>query len=133
MGLEKAAVAAIVEDNKGNVLLGKKLKDSEGLLEGKWHIPGETLEGGESDEEGLKRGILEEAGIEIDVLRYIDSHRTPKNTLVRWYECEAKTYDIKAGSDLEKVQWVQKKDVKKRCDYESRKLWPKEIQGYFNV
>ena len=130
MDLERKAVVALVNYN-GNILLGKKLDGAEGFLSGKWHIPGETLEIGETDEEGLIRGIMEEAGIEIKVLRYLASHRTPKHTLVKWYECEALTYDIRAGSDLSEVRWVPKNEVMGMCHNRAKTLWPQQIQEYF--
>lgn len=130
MDLERKAVVALVNYN-GNILLGKKLDGAEGFLSGRWHIPGETLEKGETDEEGLLRGIMEEAGIEIGILKYLASHRTPKNTLVKWYECEALTYDIRAGSDLSEVRWVPKSRVIEMCNDGAKTLWPKQIQEYF--
>ena len=130
MNLERKAVVALVNYN-GNILLGKKLDGAEGFLSGKWNIPGETLENGETDEEGLKRGIMEEAGIEINVLKYLASHRTPKQTLVKWYECQALTYDIRAGSDLSEVRWVPKNEVMEMCHDRTKALWPQQIQEYF--
>jgi len=60
------AVVTIVE-NGNDVLLVKKAELPGHWFSGKWHIPGETLEDGESDNEGMLRGIMEEAGIEIEV------------------------------------------------------------------
>lgn len=130
MDLERKAVVALINYD-GNILLGKKLDGAEGFLSGKWHIPGETLENGETDEEGLIRGIMEEAGIEIKVSKYLASHRTPKHTLVKWYECEALTYNIRAGSDLSGVRWVPKSEVIGMCNDRAKTLWPQQIQEYF--
>jgi len=105
MSPERKAVAAIVV-HKGKILIGKKRKGSEGTISGKWHIPGETLREGETDEQGLIRGIMEEAGIKIKPGKYLGSHKTPKSTVVNWYECESLTQDITAGSDLEGIMWV---------------------------
>lgn len=124
------AVAAIV-NYKDMILLGKK-RDGKGFLSGKWHIPGETLEEKESDESGLIRGIKEEAGIQIKVLRYLASHQTPKHTLLKWYECKALTYDIKAGSDLDEVKWVSRGEIFETCDDKATSIWPKEIREYFS-
>ena len=126
----RRAVAALINFN-GKILVGKKKKDAEGFLAGKWHIPGETLEDGENNESALIRGIKEEAGIEIQVVRYLGTHRTPRHTEVKWYECIPKTYNIVAGSDLEEIKWVSKKDVLNLCRVEAISLWPKEIKEYF--
>lgn len=126
----KKAVAAIVE-NDGKFLLGKKRSDSTGMLSGEWHIPGETVEGGESDREALARGIKEEAGIAAEIVRFICSHQTPKGTLVNWYLCKAGGVNLIAGSDLEQVRWVTADEVLALSGETARSLWPKEIQEMF--
>lgn len=129
---ERRAVVALINHN-GKILLGRKRDGTEGLLSGKWHIPGETLEEGESDEEGLVRGMMEEAGITIKVLRYLAYHHTPKQTLVKWYECEALTFDIRAGSDLSEVRWVSRGEVMGMCHNGKESLFPSEILEYFKL
>ena len=128
---EREAVVALI-NYEGRILLGKKLDRAEGFLKGKWHVPGETLEDGETDEEGLIRGIREEAGIEIKVSKYLASHQTPKHTLVKWYECEALTYEIHPGSDLERVEWISRSEVPRYCG-EGCRLWHEEIKEYFGL
>ena len=127
----KQAVTGIVNYNE-MVLIGKKDPNRKGFLKGKWHIPGETLEGGESDESALIREMKEEAGIEIIVERYLASHKTPTHTEVRWYECFALSYNIVPSDDLVEVKWVPKKQCKNYCDKEATDLWPKEILDYLN-
>ena len=117
--------------HEGKVLLGKKKLDSEGTMSGKWHIPGETLETGETDEQGLIRGIMEEAGIEVRPGKYLGSHETPKGTIVKWYECKPLSTDITAGSDLEGVRWVPFVEVRNVCHENDISLWSQEIQEYF--
>ena len=130
MSPERRAVAAIVT-HKGKILVGKKREDSEGTLSGRWHIPGETLRLGEADERGLIRGIVEEAGIEIKPGRYLGSHKTPKGTIVNWYECESLTQNITAGSDLEGIMWVPFGEVAALCHKNAVSLWPREVLEYF--
>ncbi len=126
----RRAVAGIVI-YEGRILVGRKNDDAEGFLSGAWHIPGETLEGGEREVDGLKRGILEEAGIEIKVGKYLGMHFTRTPTEVRWYECFAESGDIEAGSDLAEVRWVTREEVFDLCDGRSTCLWPREILEYF--
>jgi 8-oxo-dGTP diphosphatase len=128
----KSAVAAIVNYN-GKVLLGKKRKDSSNVLAGEWHLPGEKVENGESDESALLRCLNEEASIDIRVGKYLGSHFSPTNKRkVNWYECFSETDSIFCGSDLEDVKWVLKKEVLNNCGEEARKLLPNEIIEYFN-
>lgn len=129
----KEAVAAIVYDKKsGRVLVGRKKSDSDGSLRDQYHLPGETKEPGEPDEKALKRGMREEANIEIKPLRYLGSHVTPKKTKVRWYECEPLSNKISFGSDLTEVLWVPKKEVIHICSSKSILLWPKKVKEYFS-
>lgn len=130
MSPERRAVAAIVV-HEGKILMGKKRRGSEGMMAGKWHIPGETLEEGETDEQGLIRGIMEEAGIEVKPGRYLGSHETPKGTIVNWYECEPLAQNIVAGSDLDGVMWVPFGEVIVLCHENAISLWPQEVLEYF--
>jgi len=123
-------VAAIVENDE-KFLLGKKRSDSTGMLSGEWHIPGETVEGEESDQEAIARGIQEEAGIAVKMVRFICSHQTSKGTLVNWYFCKAGGTNLIVGSDLEEVRWATLSEVLALSGKTARSLWPKEIQEMF--
>lgn len=130
--MNRKAVAAIVLQ-AGKILIAKKIKCDNSILSGKWHIPGETLEENEDDFDGLKRGLKEEAGIELLAARFLASHITSKGTTVGWYECIPLTVDIRPGSDVSEVKWVPKRDVAKFCDSESISLWPEKIREYFDL
>jgi len=131
-GIKNRAVVAIVNYN-GLVLIGKKRKDSHKFLAGEWHIPGENVEGDESDEEALIRGMREEASLDIRIGEYIASHKTPTSRKeARWYECFADTNEVKCGSDLEELKWVTKNEVLKTCSERAYSLWPREIIEYFS-
>ena len=97
-----------------------------------WHIPGETVEEGESDERALIRGMKEETGLDIKVCRYICSSITPTSRKdARWYECSSETDNAKPRSDLEELKWVPKKEVLSLCRNENG-LLPPEIFHYFS-
>ena len=130
--MNRKAVAAIVLQ-AGKVLIAKKIECDSSILSGKWHIPGETLKEKEDDLRGLKRGMKEEAGIELLAARFLVSHITSKGTTVNWYECIPLTIDIRPGSDVSEVKWVPKRDVVKFCDSESIFLWPEKIREYFDL
>lgn len=125
------AVAAIVL-NGNDVLIGKKRSDSPKLLAGKWHIPGEGVENFESNISALERGIKEEAGLEIEVGKYLDSSITPrsKNEL-KWYECYSNSREVHPSSDLEDLMWVPKDKVLDYLDRDSIELMTDKIKNYF--
>lgn len=124
------AVVGIVHFN-GKVLIGKKRHYKNHFLSEKWHVPGETLENGESFEEALVRGISEEAGIPVRVGKFIGEHESITHKLVKWYECFSDTGDVLAGSDLQELKWVSKEEVLEICHERAINLWPDEIKNYF--
>jgi NADH pyrophosphatase NudC (nudix superfamily) len=125
------AVIAVVHCND-KVLLGKKRSDIEHFFAGRWHVPSETVEEGESDEDALIRGIMEEAGIKVKVGKFIGSHLSPTNKNVFWYECFADSDDVCAGSDLEDAKWVPKEKVMEICGERVQSFWSEEVVNYFS-
>jgi 8-oxo-dGTP pyrophosphatase MutT (NUDIX family) len=126
-------IALMIRNLEGEILLGKKRADSPKKLAGCWHMPGEGLENGETDEQGIIRCVQEELGIdsnEILIGGYITTGITPtsKRTL-KWYAC---TYlgdpnEINPSDDLEDVKWVNKNEVLEYCGENAYSLWPQEV------
>lgn len=73
----RITTAAIIFDEQGRILLGKR-SSKEDTVPGFWSLPAGKLEssGPASDvlETNLKREVLEEIGVEISDLEYLDSH-----------------------------------------------------------
>ena len=125
-----AVIAIINYQNK--ILIGKKKSSSLKFLSGEWHIPGETVQQGESDKEALIRGMKEETGLEIRVGKYIGFHITPSSKKeARWYECFSDTNEAVPGDDLEDLKWVSKKDALRFCGSRAIAFWSKEVIKYF--
>ena len=64
-------VGAVVEDDKGRILLVMHRPERGGYWKGKWICPGGKLELGETLEEGARREIKEETGLDIEIGRQI--------------------------------------------------------------
>lgn len=77
----KRAVVAIIKDDKGNVLMGKR-QDS-----GKYSLPAGGIEDGEHPRDAIKREIREETGLDMTSCKLVKIHMD-KNVLVYLYECE---------------------------------------------
>jgi 8-oxo-dGTP diphosphatase len=126
------AVVAVVT-NKGRVLLGKKIAASR-FLGGKWHIPGGKKTGEETDEEAIKREMLEEAGIAVTVEKFLDEFYEPAAKITaRWYVCSSNDESLKPGGDLSDAKWVPKKDVIKVCDKDAVSRWPYKVSEFFRT
>jgi 8-oxo-dGTP diphosphatase len=89
-------------------------------LEGRWSIPGGTLEVGETLLNGVRRELIEETGIEVRVLDLIevferinlDGKGKPRyHFVILDYLCEAVRGEARAGSDVTDVAWVPRSEL----------------------
>lgn len=65
------AVGAVIEDKDGRILLVKHRPERGGYWQGKWICPGGRLEPGETLEEGARREVKEETGLDIDITKLL--------------------------------------------------------------
>lgn len=99
--------ALIVEEDR--VLLGKR---STSPSKNKWDIPGGFLELGEHPETGLKREVLEETGLEIEIVDmigfFMDTYgKNGDSTLNICYVAKSKGEKIKAADDVKELRWFK--------------------------
>lgn len=129
----RTAIVAIVE-HEGKVLVGKKMKTKGHPLSEAWHIPGGSLEGNETEEQGLIREVMEEASIDIEVIKFFgETVVTETQRRARWYLCKPLTHDLCPGDDLTDVKYIQKDDIHTVCSEKANSLWPPEVAEYFNA
>ncbi|HEV3420379.1 MAG TPA: NUDIX hydrolase [Candidatus Acidoferrum sp.] len=118
-------VGGVVIEN-GRALLIKR--GSEPLL-GQWSIPGGTLELGESLQEGVARELLEETGLEVEVLDMIEvfdriflepEDPDPRNKLrpkyhyvIVDYLCRRLAGEAQAGSDVTDIAYATEDELEK--------------------
>ena len=102
---------------EGRALL---IKRGSAPLEGQWSIPGGTLELGESLQEGVRRELLEETGIEVRVLELIEvfdrifrdaSGEIQYHFVIVDYLCELVRGEASAASDVTATAWVGEADL----------------------
>jgi 8-oxo-dGTP diphosphatase len=89
-------------------------------LAGEWSIPGGLLELSETLEEGVRRELGEETGIEVRVLQMIEvferivrdeAGRTRYHFVIVDYLCELVSGEPRAASDVTDVAWAAADDL----------------------
>ena len=113
------AVGAVIEDEEGRVLLVKHVPERGGFWQGKWICPGGRLNLGESIEQGIKREVWEETGLEISLttplapFERIVKDRGETNLHVIYIDYLAKLAggELKTGSDVGEAIWVNREDI----------------------
>ena len=112
-------VGAVIEDEAGRVLLVKHVPERGGFWQGKWICPGGELEPGETIEEGIKREVMEETQLEIELVSLL----TPFDRIVRIggevslhviyidYRARVVGGKLEVGSDVGEAIWVEKGNI----------------------
>ena len=118
-------IGGVVIEN-GQALLIKR--GSEPLL-GQWSIPGGTLELGESLQQGVARELLEETGLEVQVLDMIEAFdrifldpaaanarersRPKYHYVIVDYLCQRRAGEARAGSDVTDIAYATEQELEK--------------------
>ncbi len=116
-------VVAIIENSKGQILLGLK-KQKRGVFPGTWHNLGGGVEEGETLEQALRREVKEESGLEIasfERMSFSDGvatkHKDGKSEEIYHvflgFFCKTKNGKLIPGDEFEKLSWFDKKDLAK--------------------
>lgn len=111
-----AAIVAVIENSKGEVLVARRAKDpAKGTLD----LPGGFAGRHETIEETVRREILEETRLEIDSLKYIFSIPNiyeysgfEVHTMDMFFECKIDDFsNIKAQDDVLELIFIPKQDL----------------------
>lgn len=115
------AVGAVIEDDKGRILLVKHKQERGGYWQGKWICPGGELEVGEEIKEGIKREVKEETNLEVELVTplvpfdrivKVDG-KTSLHVIYIDYVARVVGGELKVGSDAGEALWVDKKNISK--------------------
>jgi len=113
------AVGAVIEDEEGRVLLVRHVPERGGFWQGKWICPGGRLKLGESIEQGIKREVWEETGLEISLITPLvpferivkDKGETTLHVIYVDYLAKSAGGEFRAGSDVGEAIWVRRGDI----------------------
>jgi ADP-ribose pyrophosphatase YjhB (NUDIX family) len=103
------AVAALVSDEEGSVLLARRAHEP---YAGRWDSPGGFLEEGEAPLDGLRREILEETGLTVEPGEFRGAHvdvygegpDSPSVLNLVW-EATAVAGDMAPADDVSELRW----------------------------
>lgn len=113
------AVGAVIEDDEGRVLLVKHKSERGGYWQGKWICPGGSLELGETLEDGARREVKEETGLDIDVRKLLlpferivhEGRKTALHVIYIDFIARVVGGEFAPASDVGEGRWVPKKDL----------------------
>jgi len=114
MKIQQGAVSAILLDEDDQILFLRRSKNDD-FMPGSWDIPGGGLEYGEEPEEGLRREIREETGLEIQIIRILTVSTYFMGEVQRLditYLCSAiDSYKLKLSNEHVEDRWVWKDGI----------------------
>ncbi|MFJ6675883.1 NUDIX hydrolase [Actinosynnema sp. NPDC091369] len=101
------SVAGIVVNDSGQVLVIRR-RDN-----GHWEPPGGVLEVAETFEEGVRREVLEETGISVQVQRLTGVYKNMQRGIVALvYRCTALDEPVHATAEATEVRWMTLDEVR---------------------
>lgn len=112
----RIGVAVIVID-KGRILLGRSTKEP---IVGKWVVPGGRIEPFEAVQATGEREVLEETGLTVQVrnVMFVSEIVAPpaEHRIILYVNGILENGEIKAGSDLSEVRWVDFRELDSIAD-----------------
>jgi len=109
-------IGAVVLDADRVLLVRRGSEPQKGL----WSIPGGGLELGETLEQGVRREALEETGLDVRIVRSLDtferilrddSGRVEYHYVLADYLCEPSGGVLRAGDDADQAAWFRREEL----------------------
>lgn len=116
----KLIVLGIIENQNGEILISQRFEEELPEVHLKWDLPGGKNEFGESLEETLRREILEETGLNVEIMsllpktiskvwEYSNRHQ---HTIVLCYRCRLIDGELHLNDKkINDLKWIRKSDL----------------------
>lgn len=93
------------------------IKRKEGIHQGKWAFPGGIVEEGESEEDALKRELVEETGLELSsiikkISEYSYLREDKTETIGNCFFVATKNFNVVINEEIEEFKWVSLEELK---------------------
>jgi 8-oxo-dGTP diphosphatase len=98
----------------GEKILVLKRSPDESTYPGCWDLPGGRLENGENPSHGLKREVLEETGLKINVLKPLFTFHEILNNIPTFfvvYQCEAVSGAVQLSAEHTEFKWATESEI----------------------
>ena len=118
--VQRIATKALIVNDKGQVLILREASTyEEGTNVGRYHLPGGRLNPGEAFQDGLKREVDEESGLQIEIGKpiYVGEWRpvikgVQNQIIAIFFVCKPLTSDVRLSEEHDDYKWVLPSDVK---------------------
>ncbi|MBI1974022.1 NUDIX domain-containing protein [Candidatus Micrarchaeota archaeon] len=133
MGIQlfNAGVKALIEDDRGRILIGRKNPAEEHPIAGEWHLIGGFIDAGEQVAECIEREVMEETGYAVRVGKafHMAVFKRPKNQPAHFDKepilfvfclCRLAGGSPLPADDVSELRWVSPRNA--------MRLMPREIE-----
>ena len=112
----QVGVKALIKNNGKILLMKRSNKYKKTQANDIWDIPGGRINPGEEPEDGLKREIKEETGLDIEEIKQIldtsTVYKDKEKQIIRiTYLCTAKNHEVKLSDEHTEYQWIKPENI----------------------
>ena len=119
--LQRIATKALIVNDKGQFIILREADTyEEGTNTGRYHLPGGRLNIGEAFNDGLKREVHEETGIDIEIGKpiYVGEWRptikgVPHQIVAIFFICKPLATKVRLSEEHDDYQWIAPNEVSK--------------------